>query len=87
VVLRFRDPAERHLRGEAAEAARAVKATEPAPAPEPEPRPRPASKQEVEGEVEAAVIDDAAVPGRWIIVVALAIAAVALAGLIWVLAS
>jgi hypothetical protein len=72
VQLVFRDPAERLLRG-----AGAVAGSEPllsAPAPTPAPRAPNAPSP-------------AAAPGRWIAVGALALAAVAVAGLIWILAS
>jgi S-DNA-T family DNA segregation ATPase FtsK/SpoIIIE len=61
VALVFRDPAERHLRGDSPTAA-------PAPA-------------------RSAPSLAAAAPGRWIAVGALALAAAAVAGLIWILAS
>jgi predicted component of type VI protein secretion system len=63
VVLVFRDPAERHLRGEAE------------PAPEAPPRLAPPSSA------------PPARSGRWVAAGALVIAATAIAGLIWILAS
>ncbi|HWU91528.1 MAG TPA: FHA domain-containing protein [Kofleriaceae bacterium] len=79
VVLRFRDPAERHLRGEAA--TEAVGGA----------RPPAAGRGEavaVSGARSAAARRGAAVgvPRRWVVALALAIAVAAFAGLIWVLA-
>jgi pSer/pThr/pTyr-binding forkhead associated (FHA) protein len=64
VALVFRDPAERHLRGAAAEPAKPARADA----------------------VDAAELEEEP-GGRWIAVGAYAIAALAVAGLIWVLAS
>lgn len=65
VVMRFRDPAERHLRGESTAAV------------------------EKKGVVSTsrAALGAAGAPPRWIVPVAVAIALVAVAGLVWVLAS
>jgi hypothetical protein len=66
VVLRFRDPAERHLRG----AATAVAGS---PSVRPLPPPVPPTVEQA--------------PSRWPVVIATSIAGLALAGLVWVLAT
>lgn len=82
VVLRFRDPAERHLRGEAAAGAAGTATAG-----------RAASGVAASaGRGAAAAGNDAvdggvAVPGPWVVVGALAIAVAAVVGLVWVLAS
>ena len=90
VVLRFRDPAERHLRGEAAEPAGALSTAGP-------PGGAAAGRRASDGPAAAgrraaAAASDAAdgggaVPGPWVVIGALGIAVAAVAGLVWVLAS
>jgi hypothetical protein len=93
VVMRFRDPAERHLRGEAAveEAAGAAAAAKRPGRPG-----RPSDATPAAGQRQAAAAERSATggrssaataPPRWIVPVALATALAAVAGLVWVLAS